>query len=307
MLYELAIADAYGASFEFASKTFIARNNKMRYLRHPSRDHESILSGQYTDDTQMSIAIAELLLRSADDSELVLTQADFAAEFVRVFKRDKRKGYSRRIQGALEATSDPGKVYEPTNYKTTPLEAGQEFMTYLGNSSSTANGCVMRTLPIGFLSDIGLINRYCILHASVTHTSLEAMKATVMAAEAAHFLYHRRLHNSELKYVLGIPGIRRPAGPVPCRAKETIEAAVWLIDSHNDLAAILRDAISIGGDTDSVAAVAVGLGSLCHSIKNNLPLSLKRGLENTAYGKNYLKVLDKELIQKFPRSSDAKV
>ena len=66
MLYELAIADAYGASFEFVDDKFISKNNKLRYLRHPNRENENILKGQYTDDTQMSIAIAESFSFEAD-------------------------------------------------------------------------------------------------------------------------------------------------------------------------------------------------------------------------------------------------
>ncbi|MEH2331083.1 ADP-ribosylglycohydrolase family protein [Nostoc sp.] len=58
MLLELAIADAYGAAFEYAEET-IANNDLSRYVEHPRfRLHP----GSYTDDTQMSIAIAEVIV-----------------------------------------------------------------------------------------------------------------------------------------------------------------------------------------------------------------------------------------------------
>ncbi|GAB4543754.1 MAG: hypothetical protein Tsb0014_37610 [Pleurocapsa sp.] len=60
MLLELAIADAYGAGFEYARNTFVTEhNNLINYVQHP-RHH--IKPGCYTDDTQMSIAIAETLI-----------------------------------------------------------------------------------------------------------------------------------------------------------------------------------------------------------------------------------------------------
>ena len=52
MLVEIAIGDAYGRPFEFASREFIEANNEMRkYVNHEGENFEC---GIYTDDTQMS-------------------------------------------------------------------------------------------------------------------------------------------------------------------------------------------------------------------------------------------------------------
>ncbi len=304
MLYELAIADAYGASFEFTDSKFISKNNKMRYLRHPKRDHENIMSGQYTDDTQMSLAVAELML----ESDMIITQEDFAARFVHAFQRDPRKGYSGRMYDALKAV---GKIDLLTGF--TSRNASFEFLQYLGNSSSTANGCVMRTLPIGLLPKREMIERFCILHASVTHTSLEAIEATIVTSMACHALYYNLCGSDGLvswlacnnnpfnDYYSRFDAFNFCQSRVGCNAVETMIAAIWLVHKYKSLSLILRNAIQLGGDTDSVAAVAVGLASLAPDIKQDLPLSLKRGLENSTYGKGYLRELDKRLLKKFPR------
>ena len=87
MLTEIAIADAYGAGFEFSPKEKIQQyNNLERYLPHELYQ----FVGKYTDDTQMSIAIAELVLSGSDWSS-----SQIAAKFVECFKRDERKGYSK--------------------------------------------------------------------------------------------------------------------------------------------------------------------------------------------------------------------
>jgi ADP-ribosylglycohydrolase len=60
MLLELAVGDAYGAAFEYAPLELIrAHNSASYYSKHP---RHSLAPGCYTDDTQMSIAVAEAIL-----------------------------------------------------------------------------------------------------------------------------------------------------------------------------------------------------------------------------------------------------
>ena len=60
MLLELAIGDAYGAGFEDVDAEMIRQQNDLSgYVKHP-RHH--IQPGSYTDDTQMSLAIAEAIV-----------------------------------------------------------------------------------------------------------------------------------------------------------------------------------------------------------------------------------------------------
>jgi len=60
MLVEIAIGDAYGRPFEFASREFIEANNEMR--KYVNREGENFECGIYTDDTQMSLALCECLI-----------------------------------------------------------------------------------------------------------------------------------------------------------------------------------------------------------------------------------------------------
>ena len=95
MLLEGGIGDAYGAGFEFASRIKIKRFNKVnRYMRHPL--HRNIFK-QYTDDTQMAMAVAELLIEKQK-----WTKLDVANKFVEVFKREVRKGYAKRFYRLLK-------------------------------------------------------------------------------------------------------------------------------------------------------------------------------------------------------------
>jgi len=85
MLLQGAIGDAYGAGFEFAPMEKISQDNTIsRYEPHPLFPE---IHGKYTDDTQMSLAIAELLISGA-----AWTPENIAQKFVECFKRDPRRG-----------------------------------------------------------------------------------------------------------------------------------------------------------------------------------------------------------------------
>ena len=59
VLLELAIGDVYGAGFEYADTEMIRQHNNLScYVKHP---RHNIQPGSYTDDTQMSLAIAETI------------------------------------------------------------------------------------------------------------------------------------------------------------------------------------------------------------------------------------------------------
>src|SRR5437868_6275781 len=99
MLLELAIGDAYGAGFEYVNRQLIRQFNDLsRYVKHP---RNSIKAGRYTDDTQMTLAIAEAIVSGEDWTPLNLSR-----RFVEVFKRDPREGYATSFYGFLRNVKD---------------------------------------------------------------------------------------------------------------------------------------------------------------------------------------------------------
>ncbi|MFC1723962.1 ADP-ribosylglycohydrolase family protein [Nanoarchaeota archaeon] len=99
MLLGIAIGDAFGAGYEFVhrNKGQVRDGVDMtKYVAHPKESFRH-MPGQYTDDAQMSLGVAELLL-----SDEVFDTENLADTFVRVFKRDPIPGYSRGFQAILE-------------------------------------------------------------------------------------------------------------------------------------------------------------------------------------------------------------
>jgi len=99
MFKGIIIGDAYGAGFEF-KESMLQYNDGQQYYNHPTHmasdgSGDSLKAGMYTDDTQMSIAVAETLL-TGDYSKL-----SFANKFTECFHRDPRKGYAKGFYGFL--------------------------------------------------------------------------------------------------------------------------------------------------------------------------------------------------------------
>jgi ADP-ribosyl-[dinitrogen reductase] hydrolase len=142
MLEWIAVGDAYGACFEYAAPGAGRPNDLAGYPPHP---RHRLAPGRYTDDTQMSIAVAETLL--AGD----LSRQAFADFFVHCFWRDPRHGYSRRMQEFIEGCRD-----------------GTDLLNRIRPQSSKS-GAAMRASPIGILPDAGEVLRVAALQARVTH------------------------------------------------------------------------------------------------------------------------------------------
>jgi ADP-ribosylglycohydrolase len=70
---------------------------------------------------------------------------------------------------------------------------------------------------------------------------------------------------------------------------------------NNKISDLLVDCISFTGDVDTVAAIACPIASVCDEMGQDLPQNLIDRLENKAYGRDYIKALDKKLAERFPR------
>ena len=146
MMLELAVGDAYGAGFEFVDAEIVKAHNNLRgYRKHQKYD---IGNGRYTDDTQMSIAIAEYFLEGKE-----WQPEKIADKFVEVFKRDVRQGYSRRMFEALSASS-----------------SGRELLSRLRRDSEQS-GAAMRAAPVGHLPSVDEVIMISETQAKATHNS----------------------------------------------------------------------------------------------------------------------------------------
>jgi len=330
MLIESAIGDAYGASFEYLGESGVKKyNNLERY--EINRIHKDMKPGSYTDDTQMSIAIAELIISGKE-----WTKENIANKFVEVFKRDERQGYSKDFYKFLKK-----------------INSGREFLEEI-TGSSNSNGAAMRSVPIGIYSEVEEVKNKCKIQAEITHNTEVGVNSAIAVALMSHYFIYKSGPKSELGIWLKsqIPGkwsepwkdmvelgrgatrklsqeinienlqksinkffselkdtgiseemikkeifrnIRKKG--IGSKASECVRASITAIIRNNSMAELLKDCVNFTGDVDTVCTIALGAAAHCDEIKKDLPEFLFSELENGDYGRDYIIKLDKTLLR----------
>jgi ADP-ribosyl-[dinitrogen reductase] hydrolase len=252
----------------------IVNNDLSRYVEHPCF---RLIPGSYTDDTQMSIAIAEVIVAQAPWTPQVL-----ADSFVRAFKRDEREGYSRNFYHFLLG-----------------IQNGEEFLTKI-NPESDKSGAAMRAAPIGIYPTPEKVIEAATIQAAITHNTPDGINAAVAAALMSHYFIYRLGEKRKLgeflqSYVSG-EWVKPWEGKVKSKGWMSVRAAITAVMRNDSMSELLQDCIAFTGDVDTVAAIALAAGSCSEEITQDIPDHLVTGLENGTYGRDYLINLDKQLM-----------
>lgn len=298
LLIGMAIGDAFGARFENLKRGEINLSGEEQTYR--DRNH-------YTDDTQMAVGVAELLVSGSP-----ITEENLADALLATYRRDPRPGYSAITRRMLEESA-----------------TGKDFLCSLSEEeikSRKSDGAAMRALPLGMLAEKREVVRSAQLSAGITHGHPDSLSATVGIALIAHERYHRKRPFSEIVQELPftIPSLT-PAGREYLTrvittewSPETIlheyesygvpytESIILLGAVISILATFgeephraLLESVQLGGDTDTTASLVLG-AALIHPGGETLPPGLLSDLENGDYGRDFLKKLGDKLSIRFP-------
>lgn len=284
-LYLMALADSYGMKYEFISH---AQDKTADDLFHgPHGKFIEYPVGHYTDDTQMSLAHAELLLRknTAD-----MNARDFVVKWLEVFKRDPHHGYSQYMWKILSESQTP-----------------DDFIAALDPARGHTSGGAMRAGIFGLIADKNEVRRITELQARITHNTSTGVNSALAVALSAHYLYHggsRADLNVFLASELGADWNSAQYGytddtnnglNIVTQALLAVVEATSLSDLL--LRVVNNEALS---DTDTVAAIAMSIAACARDLADDLPQVLRDGLENGPYGAAYLQTIDRDLLMAFP-------
>lgn len=278
MILEVAIGDAYGSGFEFVPNEVIEKENNLE--KYYGSRIDNLKAGQYTDDTQMTLAIAELMLSKEE-----WTKKNIIKYFLKTFKRDKRKGYAKGFYHFLMEIKTPN-----------------EFKKKIINNS-IRNGAAMRSVPIGLYPSINEVLTKSKLQAQTTHDTKEGIVSSQAVALMSYYFINNIGNKNKLKEFIELHTESKfnhnYTERVPCDGMATIDAVLTVLMSSSSYKEILKKSIDLGGDTDSVASIALGVASFSSEYNTDLPLFLVSELENDKYGLNYILKLDEKLMKKF--------
>lgn len=285
-LLAMAIGDAYGAGFEFVDPEIVSSQNHLRaYFRHPRWKGDP---GRYTDDTQMALALALLMVRKDPST---WTHYDVARAFVHVFRRDPRKGYSGPFYNLLSK-----------------MNGGWDFLRMVRPTSDKSGGA-MRAPVLGLLPNVSQVVQAARFQASLTHCTPIGMDAAVAAALMTHYFYYRLGDRRGLtgflkEHKLCINFDIHWECPVHSSAHEHVLAAHTAILQNDTLSGLLKACVDFTGDVDTVAAIAMPAASFSDEILNDIPMVLIRNLEDGKYGRGHIELIDMKLLDRFPRLLD---
>jgi ADP-ribosylglycohydrolase len=272
-----AIGDAYGVCFEYAPREIIrTHNNLAGYFPHHKYQ---IGAGRYSDDTQMSIAVAEALLKLGEAA----SAHDFATSFVAAFQRDQREGYAGRFYEFLLTVTD-----------------ADDFLARIRNDSDKSGGA-MRAGACGLLGDVEMVKSVAARQAAVTHDTPDGIAAAQAAALMVYYLLYRLGPRRDLPHFLdahvrGYGWSRTHQGSVGAKGCDSVHAAVTALVRNQSVSDLLVDCVNFGGDVDTVAAIAMAAAACADDIVRDIPEPLWNGLENGRFGRDSLIELDRNLL-----------
>ena len=289
MFYGLALGDALGWPVEFMQLPQILAKYGRGGITEPPDP------ALYTDDTQMSAAVAEALIE-AGQSELDVLMGAVARHFIG-WKHDP-----------LTPTRAPG----ATSIRgVNALELGASWRES-GVKDSKGCGACMRVAPVGYLyqGDTGRLQSVARAQGTLTHRhptadaacigaayliklALDDVHPDVYAGQLLDFAGGHALEFDEaIKRVAPVlawadaEAALRQVGPTRGGgwiAEEAVAMALYCVQRHpSDYIAAVRLAANISGDSDSVASIAGGiLGARLGT--RGIPTEWVARLENREY------------------------
>ncbi|HEX5269927.1 MAG TPA: ADP-ribosylglycohydrolase family protein [Gemmataceae bacterium] len=291
-LLGLAAGDALGGRFEAQSPDWITGRypTPAALVADPPGD-----TLHYTDDTQMAIGVAETLVENLEVLEERLCH-HFVANYV------PSRGYGRGARCVLEA-----------------MEEGQDYRTVAATqfpSGSLGNGGAMRVAPVGLLfhDDLDEVWEQARRSALPTHTHPLGIEGAQLLAVAVALCLRptefdraaffeellRRCQSDEYRGRLERAAAAQSPEDVArlgngIKAPESVPTAIALFASAPEsYTEVVGRAILLGGDTDTIAAMAGALSGAYLGVEA-IPAALLHRLEDDVKGRTYIAALAEQL------------
>ena len=230
----------------------------------------------FTDDTVMTIAVADALLSVEPDASDEEIRQSFIKSMRQYGNRYPHAGYGTRFSWWL--TEDDPKPY-----------------------NSYGNGSAMRVSAVAWLyDDIASVRKAARLSAEVTHNHPEGVKGA-QATAAAIFLSRTGSSKGEIRAFIqsqfGYDLSRtcdqiRPTYHHVLNCQETVPQAITAFLEGEDFEDVIRTAISLGGDCDTLGAIAGSMAEAFYGVPDDLKAACRARLTP-----HLLEVLDRFAAQ----------
>ena len=219
-----------------------------------------------TDDTIMSLAVQDAI-RSIKSFQLTDNEAK---EFVIAIMQSYGKNY-------------PGAGYGSEFYKWLQSDHPAPYNSY-------GNGAIMRISSLGFeLDNLNDIEHYAELITAVSHNHPEAIKAAKAFAGAIYIARTTKdknkvaEHIKKFGYTIPDLNIIRPTYKFDASCQGTLPEAVAAFIESTDFEDAIRNAISIGGDSDTIACCTGALAEAYYGVPEEMVEELRHYMGSNLY------------------------
>ncbi|MBI9019259.1 MAG: ADP-ribosylglycohydrolase family protein [Phycisphaerae bacterium] len=292
-----AVADALGSPFEGLDAGMIY---------HEAGDARAIVAKPpleklyYSDDTQMMLAVAETLIQ-CEQIDLEYLCENFANNF------DNKRGYGASTQDIIEEIQKGG------NWEQWQKLSRQSFP-----NGSYGNGAAMRVAPVGlkFYSNTSNLIEQTKLSALPTHVHPLGIESAVLMALAVGYcvscnrfdknefynLLQANATQDDFQWALSLATELEDDAPLQLlgngiEAHRSVVTAMVCFTHHlESYSHTIASAIGLGGDTDTIAAMAGSLSGAYLGIKA-IPKNLINLMENDHKGISYIDELAQKLYK----------
>ena len=206
----------------------------------------------FTDDTVMTIAVAEAFIGAPDDEDAIRRR--LIQSMQKWGHRYPGAGYGVRFSGWLNS-KDP----QPYN--------------------SWGNGSAMRVAPVAWLyNDLDTVRRMAGISADVTHNHPEGIKGAEATASAI-FLARTGSTKAEIKAYIenefhyDLSRTCDEIRPAYCHVEscqETVPEAITAFLEGDCFEDVIRTAVSLGGDCDTLTCIAASIAEGFYGVPEEL-------------------------------------
>lgn len=242
----LAIGDALGAPVEFKEPGEFEPVSDYRYS-HVWR----IPAGYWTDDTSMAICLAEsIVARDTVDAQ------DLLERFARWYQLGENSSTGRcfdigtTTRSNIERFLDLGALQAPDM------------------SHQSGNGGIMRLAPVAvrWWHNTRWAEHMAELQSVTTHGSRECVDCATELALILTRAIQGHAVKSELQERLGSLNNKHISNQG--RARDTLLAAKWCVATTHSFEEAVLKAVNLGGDSDTIGAVAGQIAGACYGIES---------------------------------------
>lgn len=293
VLLGTAIGDALGVPFEtmLSNNPLLVSWDGIKFL---GSMHHKLLPAQYSDDTQMSLMVAESLIENAG-----FNPDDLSQRYVEWIISGRARGYG---------TTTLMSVHN--------LLSGKHW-SESGIAGSYGNGTAMRAAPFGvfFRKDLQSLITAVKIDSAITHASDEAEAGALSIALAAYYAINNDTENllekiwihlpdSKVKVsIYGLESLINSDRITPQQAlrvlgtkadvRETVPSSLYCFIKYDSYEKAIVAAIKSGNDTDTTAAI---VGALFGALRGaqHIPLNWSNKIED----RDKLIQLDSQLYNK---------